>query len=418
MRSDGEAFLGVAADIAHRIAGSAIWSGGRCNWMGAPASERSRVSGRAAVAALGPDLYEGTSGVALFLAEAAARLDEPRLRATALGASRLSLEQAGRLERDGLYAGRLGVAYAAVRVAALHGAEDVAAGAAALVKAWRRDARPAVADDVMGGRAGSLVALVALAAPDGLTTGLGDELIERAERGPDGWSWRDPRRPSMHDLCGYAHGASGVGHAVAELFGATGEDRYRDAAERAFAYERSWLDPRTGTWPDLRGVARRTGRQAPVVSAADSWCNGAGGIALARLRAHALLGSPALRRDADVALAACERHVAGLLGRDPHDFSLCHGAAGAGDVLLGGRSRGARRAGRPAGHRAARPARRAGLPVRRPRWEDAGAHAGPRGDRPVLPPTGRSRRGEPAARGVDMDLAGLGESSSRRRSEA
>ncbi len=354
MRSDDAAFLGIAADIAHRIAGSAVWWGGRCNWVGAPASERSRTSGKAAVAALGPDLYEGTSGVALFLAEAAARLDEPRLRATALGAIRLSLEQAGRLDADGLYAGRLGVAYAAVRAAALHGAEDVAAGAAELVDSWRPGR--AGGDDVVGGRAGSLLALVALAAPGRLAAALGDELIARARRGPEGWSWRDPRRPSMHDLCGYAHGASGVGHAVAELFGATGEDRYRDAAERAFAYERSWLDPRTGTWPDLRGVARRTGRQAPGVPAADSWCNGAGGIALARLRAHTLLGTPALRRDADLALAACERHVVGLLGHDPHDFSLCHGATGAADVLLeGGRAEIAAQVGRLGIERHGRP---------------------------------------------------------------
>jgi lantibiotic modifying enzyme len=314
------------------------------------------MSGEATVAALGPDLYEGTSGVALFLAEAAARLDEPRLRAAALGAIRLSLEQAGRIESDGLYAGRLGVAYAAARVAALHEAEDVAAGASALVRAWRRDAGPPGGDDVMGGRAGSVLALVALAAAEGLATRLGDELIARAERGPEGWSWRDPRRPSMHNLCGYAHGASGVGHAVAELFGATGEDRFGDAAERAFAYERSWRDPRKGTWPDLRGIARQTGRRAPVVPAAVTWCNGAGGIALARLRAVTLLGSPALRRDADLALAACERHVAGLMARDPHDFSLCHGAAGVADVLLeGGRAELAAQLGRLGTERHGRP---------------------------------------------------------------
>ena len=356
MPSDGAAFLGVAAGIAQRIAASAVWSDGRCNWVGAPASERSRAHGEAAVAALGPDLYEGTSGVALFLAEAAARLDEPRLRETALGAIRLSLDQAGRLESGGLYAGRLGIAHAAVRVADLHEAEDVAAGAAALVKAWRRDPAQSGGDDVMGGRAGSVVALVGLAAPDGPAGGLGDELIARAERTREGWSWRDPRRPSIHNLCGYAHGASGIGHALAELFGATGDDRYRDASERAFAYERSWLDPSTGTWPDLRGVERRTGRAAPAVPAADSWCNGAGGIALARLRAHALLGTPALRHDADLALASCERHVAGLLGRDPHDFSLCHGAAGAADVLLeAGRAELAARLGRMGVERHGRP---------------------------------------------------------------
>jgi hypothetical protein len=35
-----------------------------------------------------------------------------------------------------------------------------------------------------------------------------------------------------------------------------------------------------------------------------------------------------------MALAACEDHVAELVSSAPDDFSLCHGAAGAADVLL------------------------------------------------------------------------------------
>ena len=120
--------------------------------------------------------------------------------------------------------------------------------------------------------------------------------------------------------------------------------------------------------------------------AADSWCNGAGGIALARLRAHALLGTPALRRDADVALAACERHVAGLLGRDPHDFSLCHGATGAGDVLLaGGRAELAAQVGRLGIERHGRP----GAP-----------------DFPCGVPGGRRRRSCRASRGSACSTSG------------
>jgi lantibiotic biosynthesis protein len=175
---------------------------------------------------------------------------------------------------------------------------------------------------------------------------LGDALIRHAERTRAGWSWGDPAQRSMHHLCGYAHGASGVGHALAELYGATGEARFRHAAGRAFAYERSWLDERTGTWPDLRGIARRAGREAPAPTT-DSWCNGFGGIALARLRARALLDYPELDREAELALAAVERHARGLLARVPDDFSLCHGAAGAGDVLLeAGRPRLAEQLGR------------------------------------------------------------------------
>ena len=112
----------------------------------------------------------------------------------------------------------------------------------------------------------------------------------------------------MHNLCGYAHGAAGVGHALAELAVVTGDARYGEAAARAFDYERAWLDPLRGTWADLRGIGRRVGRDAPV-PAADSWCNGAPGIALSRMRAAELLGGAALLRDGDIALAACERYV-------------------------------------------------------------------------------------------------------------
>jgi lantibiotic modifying enzyme len=191
----------------------------------------------------------------------------------------------------------------------------------------------------MSGCAGAVLGLVALdrllEGSELLTTAaaLGDDLITRAETRSAGWSWADPAHPSMYHLCGYAHGAAGIGHALAELAAATGEPRFRAAAVSAFDYERSWLDPRMGTWPDLRGIDHRAGRDAPA-PAADSWCNGAAGIALSRMRAAELLGDAAIHRDADLALATCDRHVADLLARVPDDFSLCHGAAGAADVLL------------------------------------------------------------------------------------
>lgn len=342
MSSDGPAFLAVASGLGHQIADSATWFNGRCNWVGALSREESGMSGHPAIAALGPDLYGGTSGVALFLAESGARLDDDRLRATALGAIRLALDDAGAIDadvRDGLYAGPVGIAYAAARVAALVGAEDVLARACELLAAWRRDGTRSGPSDVMSGCSGAVVGLVALSRvveePWIVDTAarLGEELIARADAGREGWSWAAPGQPSMHALCGYAHGAAGVGHALAELFGATGDARYREAAARAFEYERSWFDPVAGTWPDLRGVARRAGRDAPV-PATDSWCNGAPGIALSRMRAGELFESATLRGEADLALAACERYVADLLVVAPDDFSLCHGAAGAADVLL------------------------------------------------------------------------------------
>jgi lantibiotic modifying enzyme len=342
MRSEEPAFLELVERLGREIARSAIWADGRCNWVGSLARDETRMSGRAELAALGPDLYGGTGGVALFLAEASARLGDHALRATALGAIRLALDHADRTDpnvRDGLYSGTVGIAYAAARVAGLLAAEDVHIRARELLLGWRRTGTRSPSSDLMAGCAGAVLGLVAagpliaeLSLVDAAAR-LGDELIARADVTPAGWSWPDPKQPSIHNLCGYVHGAAGIGHALAELFGLTGEARFREAAVHAFDYEGSWFDARAGAWPDLRGVGRRAGRNVPM-PVSDSWCNGASGIALSRLRAAQLLASEQLCREARIALATCERYVADLLAAAPDDFSLCHGAAGAADVLV------------------------------------------------------------------------------------
>jgi len=340
MRSERDAFLDVAGELAHGIAVSAVWHGDRCNWTGAALPDRAH--GPRTIASLGADLYGGTSGVALFLAEAGTQLDDDGLRAGARGAIGHALEQARRIRpehRDGFYLGPIGVAYAAARVAGLLGCASVLSGAGELVRDWHADGVRSASADVMSGCAGAVLGLLAL---DGLhevpwlvaaATRMGDELLARARTGPAGSSWAQPGQPSMHHLCGFSHGAAGIGLALAELFAATGDDRFGRAAERAFDYERSWLDPGTGEWPDLRGVGHAAGHDVPAPTPG-SWCNGAAGIALSRLRAAELLGTAAPRRDAELALAACERRCAELLAHAPRDFSLCHGAAGTGDVLL------------------------------------------------------------------------------------
>ena len=77
-------FLDAADFIAARLCRDAVWAGGRCNWLG---DSMEFVGGQWAVAhrAFGPDLYSGTSGVALSLAEAYAVTGEALFRETAVG---------------------------------------------------------------------------------------------------------------------------------------------------------------------------------------------------------------------------------------------------------------------------------------------------------------------------------------------
>ena len=328
----------AAAGLAHAIAKSAIWFDGRCNWIGAlPRDEPTGAN-----AALGPDLYGGSSGVALFLAEAGARLDDDLLRATALGAIRHALDHAGGSTRT---TGTGCISAPSESCTRRHGSRSCSparsrsnAPAGCSPRGAERHANGVRGRDER--LAGAVAGLLALNEParrrmagrSGGLAGRGGDRQGGARAGgvvlgscPDGARCTTPAASPT------APPASGTLSPSCSPSPATLGSETRP--ERAFAYERSWFDSRSRTWPDLRDVGRRARRDAPMPTA-DSWCNGAPGIALSRLRAAALLGSAAVERDAAAAVAACERHVAGLLTHAPGDFSLCHGAAGAGDVLL------------------------------------------------------------------------------------
>src|SRR5262249_1853773 len=149
--------------------------------------------------------------------------------------------------------------------------------------------------DLVSGHAGAIVACVLMdklltkqSALEMATT-LGDDLINTAQRSEAGLSWRSVHFPTRRNLTGFSHGTAGVGFALNELSNATGEARFRVAAEQAFLYERDCFDPITGNWPDFRqhpSGRQRTGTALPV---ATFWCHGAPGIALSRLRAYQLL---------------------------------------------------------------------------------------------------------------------------------
>jgi lantibiotic modifying enzyme len=332
-------FLAAASAIAREIVHDAVWYERRCNWIGATGDPKQPW--RPTYKALGPRAYEGTAGVGLFLAQLAIATGEGSARRTAVGAVRHALEAAPSLsprDRDGLYAGLVGVALAAVRVAAWLDEPELEAGARALVSGAALPDGPRRCPDAIAGGAGAVIGFLALAKalddPHLVERAVvaGDELLRRATRSRHGWSWATPGVRTPHDECGLAHGAAGIGWALLELSAATDEERFRTGAAGALAYERSWFDPTSGTWPDLRVAGQRRGRPRVVSATRGTWCRGEAGIAQTRLRAIALSGGDAERRDADVALDTTRRHVAGLSELD--DLSLCHGAAGSADVLL------------------------------------------------------------------------------------
>ena len=327
--SSDDRFLDAALAIGRRIVADAVWHHGACAWMGAERTRPLTVEYRA----LGPELYGGTAGIGLFLAHLAVVTDEAAARRTAVGALRHATERLSALppdRRDGFYAGPLGVAWAAACVAALLGEEPLHAAAEAAAGEARPPAQGVRSLDINEGAAGTIVGRLALEQV-GAAVADGQTVLARAVTDAHGWSWPSRGRRHPHHLCGLAHGAAGVGWALLELFEATGEDRFRDGALGAFAYERSWMDAATGTWPDHRLRGYRRGHPHPFPSPAiGTWCHGEAGIALTRLRAADALGP---QDDVAAALDATRRRVDDALAADFDDLSLCHGLAGAAETL-------------------------------------------------------------------------------------
>ena len=341
MSSDG-AFLAAAESIGRRVLADAVWHDGRCGWVGAVANPAEPW--RPKYQALEASLYDGTAGVGLFLAQLAAVTGDAAVHRTALGALRHAIEAASEMPvsaGDGLHAGTLGIAWAAARAAALLDEPELYAGARAIAAAEQPTSAPGRCPDVIEGAAGAIVALLALA--DALAEptlveaaiATGEELIGRATATRHGLIWTVVDRPHRRQLCGLSHGAAGIGWALLELFAATGDERFRSAATGAFAYERSWLDAGSGTWPDLRiGGQRRAARSRIASPAVGTWCHGEAGIALTRLRAIDVLGPEPWLDEADLAIETTRRELATALPYEIDDLTLCHGAAGAADVLL------------------------------------------------------------------------------------
>lgn len=346
-----EALLAVAERIGRRLAADAIWSGASCTWT-VHVADRTDLNRSVAQAASGP-IYQGSAGIAFFLAELARATSDAELARTAEGGLRHAVDAGNGMAANafGFHTGRVGIAWAAARLAHLLDRGEFLDRARQLLEPLAGNASHDQGLDVISGAAGAIPALLELGRlldreePIAAARRLGDHLICRAHREPDGWSWAMMSNTVARHLCGLAHGAAGAGLALLELARASGDGRFRFAAEMAFLYERHFFDPQLSNWPDLRNnelgnLLHDEGRRDELVERAHTgtlpanrrhtmtaWCHGSPGIGLSRLRAYELTGQDLYRREARAAIASTLESIAA--DHLEHDsFSLCHGIAG------------------------------------------------------------------------------------------
>ena len=334
-------YLVAAAKIGTSLCQGAFWYRDACTWVGVvpDPNNESETLATTECRTLGPDLYSGTSGIALFLSQLHTLAPSEKVRQTALGAMRHALLRANATEpylRLGLYTGSCGIVLAGLRVAHLLRDEEIESSARKMAgrilkKINQRNLEP----DLLSGKAGIVISLLLIAkelgAEDILQAAvrLGDQLLRDARLKKAGMSWPSTRVQRRKDLTGFSHGAAGIALALLELSAVVREERFAVAADRAFAYERQHFDQPAGNWRDFR-QADSTRRRV----FASAWCNGAPGIGLSRMRAWQISANPLRREEAETALLTTRRCVTDALSTRDSAFCLCHGLTGNADILL------------------------------------------------------------------------------------
>lgn len=327
------ACLSQAGAIAADLARHAIREGPGAGWIGLDWIGDTDVS---QLIPLGPDLYNGAGGIALFLAAHGAVTGEgssKELARAALAYLRKNLRSrnAPRMARTLGIGGATGlgsIVYALTAISRLLGDDTFLDDAHAAAELLADDLIAADKQlDVMSGSAGAVMALLRLYRETGSNAALGRavrcgaHLLAQRRGGMDGARSWIVAGSGTRPLNGMSHGAAGFALAMASLASASGHEEFALAAAECLAFENASYDAQRHDWPDA------VGDTAPLWRC--RWCHGAVGIGLARLAMLKCEAVPRAQLETDIerALASAERSWPGNVDH------LCCGSLGTVEFL-------------------------------------------------------------------------------------
>ena len=274
------------------------------------------------IQSMGPDLYDGMGGLAVFFAILIKRrlLHDTKLFEQIL-ARLFMYTDLGKIRGTGLFSGAGSVAFTYALLYVILQEErflTYAEKQASLLGAiYIQDKNY----DLLSGNAGAIVFLIILYI---LTKDekwksqaieIGDWLWTKAIKQKQGYGWK--LKSCENALGGIAHGNSGFMIAYAALLEHTGNPKYVKIIKELLNYENSLFDDRVGNWRDMRSPEQNIYQ--------NSWCNGASGILLARMKLAELTDfadDEGISKDIATAAKVLFENI------DLRGFCLCHGVVG------------------------------------------------------------------------------------------
>ncbi|GCF06930.1 hypothetical protein KDI_04940 [Dictyobacter arantiisoli] len=288
------------------------------------------------------DLYNGNTGIALFLAYLGHITHEQHYTAFAqdiLAATREQFQnvlQHAERYRIGAFTGLSSYVYLLLQLGSLWQDQTLHQEAEALIPQLAALVEQDQLLDIVGGTAGFLAILTSfytvLPSSTILTAAIqcGDHLLAQMQHTSEGSGWLS--RPYKLPLTGFSQGNAGIAWSLCQLFEISGKARFRRSAFVAWEYERKLYSQEKQNWPDRRKVAL-SNHETELTGFEDeeymtTWCHGAAGIALARLGSLATCDDEKIREEIENALQTT------LTDGFSANHSLCHGDLGNLDILL------------------------------------------------------------------------------------
>lgn len=146
---------------------------------------------------------------------------------------------------------------------------------------------------------------------------------------------------SARPLCGFSHGAGGIGFALLETGSFFNQPQLIWLARQLFAYEDSQFNIRNSEYPDFRKLISsqnrlkayklnyKKGDFSPMQTHGflTAWCHGSTGIGLIRLRAMGMIPEPSFRKRL-AQIISRHNKILKLEQMEPEPYTLCHGRGG------------------------------------------------------------------------------------------